>query len=1321
MTALNFPSNPVLDQVYTAGGKAWKFNGVSWTSVSLADPVSSFNTRTGDVTLESGDVTGALGFTPYNSTNPNGYTTNTGDVVGPVSSTDNSLVRFDTTTGKLVQNSTVTLDDTGSLAGILSEQFDTTTTPPTVVEGTLAWDSGNGTLESGLKGGTVTYKLGQQEFARVYNGSGSAMTKGQVVYITGAQGNRVDVRLAIANAESTSAGTIGFVAEAIANGSEGFVQVSGTLPKLDTSALTAGAALYLSAATAGAYTTTRPAAPNHTVILGWVERVHANAGSIYVKVDNGYELDELHNVLISSAANSQVLQYDSAAGVWRNHTLVAADIPSLDAGKITSGIIDAARLPSYVDDVLEAANLAAFPSTGETGKIYVALDTNKTYRWSGSAYVYITSGAVDSVAGKTGVVTLASSDVGLGNVENKSSATIRGELTSGNVTGALGFTPYNSTNPSSYITSSALTNYLPLSGGTLSGNLSLNSGLVINLGGQSDTVGYNATAGLGTYIKGTSNTYVYGGGSFYDGTTHRTLLHAGNYGSYALPLSGGTLTGAIGFAGNVYNTVAGSRFFGFSGSTNYLYTATTGGMTWRNQADTSSIASLSDTGAFNAIGAITQGGNQVLHAGNYSSYAQNRIVDSGGSGSYVQLSSSNELEYYNSSGVLQPLYLQYSGAADSLRGPGGNVILHAGNYTSYNGHIRALGAASTSIDWNDLGNSYQNSLIQVTPTNFTSTTNGPTAASYQYGTLLNLSTGSSSSRSQVYISHNGNDLIFRGGWDGASWQTWNKVLTNQNYTSYSPSLTGTGASGTWGISITGNAASISNFATTTTTTVGTDNAASGIGYISAISLFGQTDGALYSHVYSTSWKHNIFGDYRTGQLAVRGKNSGTWQAWRTVLDSGNYSSYSPSLTGTGASGTWNIAITGNAVSATALQTARTINGVSFNGTANITVYDATKLNLDGGTLLGNLRVQSGGLAVGISSMPNMVSVGEAINVGAAALVSTSSNSMAIWSNGYLDGTSGLIRSKTFGKVSWLDIASGAFNFYASTVDVNGSQYSTAVTSGRRYTVSTVGNTTLAQWQALFSGLSAVPTLNQQITATATGTLAGTGSVWQFVHSSEYAQRLAISASTGVLNAISGLLQNGYQVVHAGNVGSYALPLSGGTITTSGSSTSLVITDTGINGANIKLIGNGATTPNKHIRSYNGNFEIINSAYSGTCLVLTDAGNLTATGNVTAYSDERLKRDWAPMPADFVERLASVKSGTYTRIDSGERQAGSSAQDWQLLLPEVVSQGGGEAKTLALAYGNAALVSAVELAKDNVELRARVERLESLIEQLLNKE
>jgi hypothetical protein len=103
-----------------------------------------------------------------------------------------------------------------------------------------------------------------------------------------------------------------------------------------------------------------------------------------------------------------------------------------------------------------------------------------------------------------------------------------------------------------------------------------------------------------------------------------------------------------------------------------------------------------------------------------------------------------------------------------------------------------------------------------------------------------------------------------------------------------------------------------------------------------------------------------------------------------------------------------------------------------------------------------------------------------------------------------------------------------------------------------------------------------------------------------------------------------------------------------------------------------------------------------------------SGNWTATANITAYSDESLKTDWAPLATDFVEQLALIKSGTYTRIDINERQAGSSAQGWRKLLPEVVQEGSDG--ILALAYGNAALVSAVELAKRVVKLEERLNKL-----------
>jgi hypothetical protein len=162
-----------------------------------------------------------------------------------------------------------------------------------------------------------------------------------------------------------------------------------------------------------------------------------------------------------------------------------------------------------------------------------------------------------------------------------------------------------------------------------------------------------------------------------------------------------------------------------------------------------------------------------------------------------------------------------------------------------------------------------------------------------------------------------------------------------------------GGAGAWPISITGNAST----ATTANNVLGLTINNSGIpinpnnvtqnqiGYNNSVSLFGQTDGGLYSSAYSSSWVHQIFGDFRSGQIAIRGKNNGIWQSWRTVIDSGNIGSQSVSYASTAgsapANGGTSAACSGNAATATKLATARTIGGVSFDGSANITVASAT--------------------------------------------------------------------------------------------------------------------------------------------------------------------------------------------------------------------------------------------------------------------------------------------------------------------------------------------------------------------------------------------
>lgn len=122
------------------------------------------------------------------------------------------------------------------------------------------------------------------------------------------------------------------------------------------------------------------------------------------------------------------------------------------------------------------------------------------------------------------------------------------------------------------------------------------------------------------------------------------------------------------------------------------------------------------------------------------------------------------------------------------------------------------------------------------------------------------------------------------------------------------------------------------------------------------------------------------------------------------------------------------------------------------------------------------------------------------------------------------------------------------------------------------------------------------------------------------------------------------------------------------------------------------------------------FQTVNDAYSSsTTRVTMDAsGNITATANVTAYSDERYKTNWRNVISDFVYKLSEVRSGVYDRIDSGTTQAGVSAQSLKKILPEAVLTD--ENGMLSVAYGNAALVACIELAKELIAVRSELNDL-----------
>jgi len=196
----------------------------------------------------------------------------------------------------------------------------TTTTDTTVGVGELEYNDTQGSLIQGLKGGNVTNVIGQQIHQRVTNATGAPLTKGTAVFLYGSQGNRITVRKALATADSTSANTFGIVAESIADNQSGYVITEGLITNMNTNALTEGAAVYLSPTVAGELTTTKPQAPQHTVYIGVCVKQNAGSGELFVKIRNGQELDELHDVLITSPASNASLYYNAAQGVWRDTT-----------------------------------------------------------------------------------------------------------------------------------------------------------------------------------------------------------------------------------------------------------------------------------------------------------------------------------------------------------------------------------------------------------------------------------------------------------------------------------------------------------------------------------------------------------------------------------------------------------------------------------------------------------------------------------------------------------------------------------------------------------------------------------------------------------------------------------------------------------------------------------------------------------------------------------------------------------------------------------------------------------------------------------------
>ena len=325
------------------------FNGSVWQKVDNTDAVTSVNGFTGTVVLTTTNISEGTNeyFTTakarasvsagtgisYNSTT--GVITNSspslgGDVVGPASSTDNAIARFDSTTGKLLQNSVTLIDDTGNASGILSQQF-SNGSAVTVAAGKMWYDGTTGAWNAGMGGGNITQQIGEELF--VYGKASAAITDSplKIVYQTGATGASGVITFAPTIAGITDGNLIlGVATEDIANNGFGRITSYGVVRGITTNGTAFGETwvdgdeIYYNPVT-GNPTKVKPVAPNVKVSIGTL--IHAGAGgsgSIQVEINHGSVLGGTDsNVQLNGVSNGQIISYDGGNGYWKNTDLTA--------------------------------------------------------------------------------------------------------------------------------------------------------------------------------------------------------------------------------------------------------------------------------------------------------------------------------------------------------------------------------------------------------------------------------------------------------------------------------------------------------------------------------------------------------------------------------------------------------------------------------------------------------------------------------------------------------------------------------------------------------------------------------------------------------------------------------------------------------------------------------------------------------------------------------------------------------------------------------------------------------------------------------------
>jgi hypothetical protein len=418
------------------------FNGTAWQKVDNTDAVTSVNGFTGAVSLTTtniaegtnlyytdararGAVSAGTGISYVSGTGvitnslpdqtvvlnagtgistsgtyPNFTITNTspslgGDVVGPSSATDNAVARFDTTTGKLIQNSVTLIDDTGNASGILSQQF-SNGAAVTLAAGKMWYDGTTGSFNAGMGGGNITQQIGEELF--VYGKASAAITDSplQIIYHTGTVGASGVVTFAPTIAGITDENAIiGVATESLALNGFGRITSFGVVRGITTNGTAFGETwadddvIWYNPVT-GNPTNVKPSAPNIKFQIGLVIKAGSGgSGSFQVALVQGTALGGTDsNVQLSSPTAAQLLTYSTTSGYWKNTSLAAGT--GISVGNAASGVVTVTN--SAPDQTVALASGTGISVTGT----YPSFTVTNTAPSSG--------GTVTSVTGTSPVV-----------------------------------------------------------------------------------------------------------------------------------------------------------------------------------------------------------------------------------------------------------------------------------------------------------------------------------------------------------------------------------------------------------------------------------------------------------------------------------------------------------------------------------------------------------------------------------------------------------------------------------------------------------------------------------------------------------------------------------------------------------------------------------------------------------------------------------------------------------------------------------------------------------------------------------------------------